>query len=796
MKKGGTGVRYNEAKNEIELFCREFVRTARRGISTALPFDQDEPTYSPDDVENEKFEVEFLLSGYPVRLFCPARYNEHGEIEIRVPTDSSPKRPDKATISQARAEGFITAYAHILKSREKSATVRYFYYNTQTGEENEVYESVPAKRLESFFQKCLISNEIYAKPEVDRVTVRLPSMRAASFPYDSVRDGQNELMQTVYHTVSHGGTLYTSAPTGTGKTVSTLYPAIKALGRGKCDKIFYFTPKTTTATVVKDCIEKMCAKGAKIRAIVIPSKERVCQCSLVCHTSRELCPQAKMNKLADAVIDIFNTGTAIVDLDELQRAANTYSVCPHEIALSYAELADVVVCDLNYLFDPAVYIRRFFTDGGRYAFLVDEVHNLPDRAREIYSAEITLEKILSPAHSLLIGDHSPLKNATRGAEEALRELLLPYTAENLYKGEDGKDISFAHLSEPPSEIYGICDKLIAITEDEIYNSYSALDEDKNKRTGFLRDYYYYLKKFRQSLEIFDSGFEFFIFLYGDEIRAKCFCIDPANEISKRIKKGTSAVFFSGTLSPLYYYKATLGNDRAARTLEIDSPFSEEQLHVSIIDSVSTRLEEREDTLNAVCRVIAATVSAKRGNYMIFSPSFAYSERLARVFSAKYPKIKVLSQTKNMSAKEKSDFLKEFEKESDSYLIGFCVMGGIYSEGIDLAGESLIGAVIVGIGIPSLSYEREAMAAYYNDKYEEGKQFAYIYPGINRVLQAAGRVIRREEDRGVIVLIDDRFDDPIYKSVIPKHWSGIRYIADPKLLREELDEFWKTHNDIK
>ena len=311
-------------------------------------------------------------------------------------------------------------------------------------------------------------------------------------------------------------------------------------------------------------------------------------------------------------------------------------------------------------------------------------------------------------------------------------------------------MSFAHLSEPPSEIYGIFDRLIAITENEIYNSYSAVDEDKNKRTSFLRDYYYCLKKFRQSLEIFDSGFEFFIFLNGNEIRAKCFCIDPANEISKRINKGTSAIFFSGTLSPLYYYKATLGNEPAARTLEIDSPFCEEQLYVSIIDSVSTRLEEREDTLNAVCRVIAATVSAKRGNYMIFSPSFAYSERLARVFSAKYPKIKVLSQTRNMSAKEKNDFLKEFEKESDSYLIGFCVMGGIYSEGIDLAGESLIGAVIVGIGIPSLSYEREAMAAYYNDKYEEGKQFAYIYPGINRVLQAAGRVIRREEDRGVIV----------------------------------------------
>lgn len=786
-------MRYNEKTCEIELSCREFVRTARRGISTALPFDEDEPIFSPDDANTERFEVEFTLSSYPVRLFCSARCNERGEIEIRVPTDSSPYRPNKATVAQARAEGFITAYAYNIKNPAKTVTVRYFYYNRQTGEENEVYETTSQKKLESFFTKCLISNEIYAKPEVDRVTVRLPSMKKAPFPYEKMREGQGELMQTVYNAISRGINLYTSAPTGTGKTISTLYPAIKALGKGKCDKIFYFTPKTTTATVVTECIKRLCDNGANIRAIVIPSKERVCECSLVCRTSHELCPMAKMNKLADAVVGIFNTGVPVVDLKELQEAARTYSVCPHELALAYAELSDVVVCDLNYLFDPAVYIRRFFTDGGNYAFLIDEVHNLPDRAREIYSAEITLEKLLSPAKSALIGNLSPLKNATQSATNEINELILPYTKENLYKDDDGSDVSFNHLSDPPTELYGIFDKLISITEDEIYNSYSAVDEDKNRRTSFLRDYYYTLKKFRTSLEVFDSGFEFFIFLNGNDVRLKCFCIDPANEISKRIAKGRSAIFFSGTLSPLYYYKATLGNDPSARVLEIDSPFSEDQLYVSIMDKVSTRLEEREDTLSAVCRVIAAAVSAKRGNYMIFSPSFAYSEKLAKAFASKYPKIKILSQKRNMTRDEKADFLKEFEKQSDSYLIGFCVMGGIYSEGIDLAGDSLIGAVIVGIGIPSLSYEREAMAAYYNDKYEEGKQFAYIYPGINRVLQAAGRVIRREDDRGVIVLIDDRFDDPIYKTVIPKHWSGIRYVQDPKVLREELDEFWKTHN---
>jgi Rad3-related DNA helicase len=248
--------------------------------------------------------------------------------------------------------------------------------------------------------------------------------------------------------------------------------------------------------------------------------------------------------------------------------------------------------------------------------------------------------------------------------------------------------------------------------------------------------------------------------------------------------------FSATLSPLGYYRSVLGGDRSDDTLEVSSPFTPEQLSVSIMNKISTRYSEREQTLLGVCRAIAATVSAKRGNYIIFSPSFAYSEALAEVFRAKYPKLHIISQKKDMTAKEKADFLAKFKKDDKGYLVAFCVMGGIYSEGIDLAGDSLIGAVIVGIGIPSLSYEREAIAEYYQEKYEEGKQYAYIYPGMNRVFQAAGRVIRREDDRGVIVLIDDRFDDPIYKKSLPELWSGVRFIDDAKRLREVLDEFWQ------
>ena len=258
-------------------------------------------------------------------------------------------------------------------------------------------------------------------------------------------------------------------------------------------------------------------------------------------------------------------------------------------------------------------------------------------------------------------------------------------------------------------------------------------------------------------------------------------------IRERIEKGHSAVFFSGTLTPIDYYKSVLGGE--GEILSVPSPFVREQMSISIMDKISTRFLQREDTLPAVLRVIAATVSAKRGHYMIFTPSFAYNEVLAAAFRAKYPKIRVLEQAKTMKSADRQAFLDAFREQKDGYLVAFCVMGGIYAEGIDLAGDSLIGAVIVGTGLPGISYEREAMAAYYDEKYEAGKQYAYIYPGFHRVLQAAGRVIRRESDRGAIVLIDDRFADPLYKKSVPQLWHGLKFVSDAKALRMLLDKFW-------
>ena len=796
-------MRYDKEKNRLLLSVSELVSTARRGISSTLPCDTDEPDFPTKNgmqksSENESFSelnFNFTLGEYSFTLYGKVK-TSGSTVTLFVPVDSSPKRPKREVSAQARGEGYI--YAYILSESKglDEVNVVYNYFNAATGEENEVSEILKRKKLETFFNKCKTSIFVYAKPEIERVTVRLPSMSKIKFPYAKARDGQSDIAHGVYSAISSGSTLFISAPTGTGKTVSVLFPAIRALGRERCEKVFYFTPKTTTANAARDTIRDIASGGTEIRALIMSSKERLCKNGLICRDRRSECKNTKENRLADAVLALYNEKNAAVTPDIVSEISEKYRVCPHELALSYAELCDVVVMDINYLFDPYVYARRFFSEKHDYAFLIDEAHNLPDRAREIYSADISEADIISPLLSPLVTEHSPLKQASQKGAKEFFDLFIPYLKENSYFDDDGNEKSAAHISDLPIKLYNILEKLVLETENAIFKSAVMKDEDSEERTAFIKDYYPKLKRFYDAVLRFDSSYELFVFLEENKISARCFCLDPAKEISKRLRIGTSAVFFSGTLSPIYYYKSVLGGERDAKVIEAPSPFDSGQLSVTVMDKISTRYSERERTVEAVCRAIAATVSARRGNYMIYSPSFLYSEALAKRFSAKYPKIRVLSQKRDMTKKEKEDFLKEFHKEDKSYLVGFSVLGGIYSEGVDFAGESLIGAVIVGIGIPQLSYEREAMSAYYQDKFEEGKEFAYIYPGINKVLQAAGRVIRTESDRGVIVLIDDRFDDPLYKKVIPNLWSDMQFISDPKELRSRLDGFWREVDSEK
>lgn len=798
-------MRYDENTKALKIECREFVSIARRRISAALPYDDAEPecAFVPQKTLKllteygriERLTHTFCALDFDFELLCRPDCVRDGEVHfIRMAEMISGKLPS-AVKAQTEGESYTAAYILSLKEGHEAVRIRMTYIDSRTGLMTEDTELIPKEKLEKFFGRCVKALSEYAKPEIERVTKRLPTMRSLKFPYGKMRDGQAALVKATYRTIAKGTRLFASAPTGTGKTVATLYPAVRALGDNRCDKVFYLTPKTTTAMAAKDCIELMSEQGADIRAIVLSSKDRSCQMGRVCKNGKKNCQNSRLNRLHEAVFELYEMRESVMTLDKLLPTAAKFTVCPYELELAYSELSDVVICDFNYLFEPTVYIKRFFEEGGNFAFLVDEAHNLADRAREMYSAELDISDIAAASDSLLLSENSELKATASVAAKEISDLIYPYLKEEIR--ESGSTRYGAYNSASlPGELFGSLESLMAIADKEINSSLGAKDARSDERLRYLRDYLIKLKRFDGAMSRFDESYEFFAFYENGNIRIKIFCLDTGGAISERLDKGGSAVFFSATLVPIEYYRATLGGERNSEMLEGRSPFDPSQLSVCVIDKISTRYAEREDTLLAVCRTIAATVSVKRGHYMVFSPSFEYSEALYKAFSAKYPKIKVIAQKKNMSAKEKSEFLAEFKKDAGSYLVAFCVTGGIYSEGVDLVGDSLIGAIVVGIGIPSVSYEREAMSAYYQDRFEAGKEYAYIYPGMNRVFQAAGRVIRHEDDRGVIVLIDDRFDDPIYKRSVPEFWSGMKYIPDAKTLKLVLEDFWRRADSEK
>ncbi len=784
---------YDEEKGLLITGVKEAVATARRGMSAYTVTDDEEPDISealPDGKKTNFIELpkEYGHSGYNFLINGRAISYENGTLCVLFRVPSAREIKKKETEKQARGEAFMLGAMALTPggSAEDVLRLRTTFLAEDTRETVISEESVTRAKLYAFFDKCVESLAKTGRAEIERVTERLPSMRAVKFPYGRVRDGQSEFIRTAYKAMARGGRLFAAAPTGTGKTVSAIFPAIRALGNKKCDKAFYLTPKQTTAIAAKECIELLTKSGAKIRSVMLLAKDRLCKRGSVCRESKRLCPTHSSGKMTEAVMALFDMNIPTVTPADVSRVAEEYTICPYELSLTYSELCDVVICDFNYLFDPQVYIRRFFTRPGSYAFLIDEAHNLAERAREMYSAEIRADEI---GATELLGELSLLRAASREASERFNEILMPLLKDELTKDKNGVLHGAYHSSNLPGEFYEIFGKLTAIAEDELYSSFSAKDDEKDARISYIRDYLYRVKKFNDAVLRFDTGFEILVFLDGDELRAKIFCLDTGSVISQRLDIGRSAVFFSGTLTPLDYYRSLLGGDRTSDVLEIDSPFAPEQLAIAVMDKITTRYSEREDSLLAVCRVIAATLSARRGNYMIFSPSFAYSEALCEAFKKKYPKIRTIVQKPNMTKSEKDDFLAEFSRADGTYLAAFCVMGGIYSEGIDLVGDKLIGAVVVGIGMPSLSYEREAIAEYYQEKLDSGKEFAYLYPGINRVLQAAGRVIRTEDDRGVIVLVDDRFRDPLYKKSAPKIFKGMEFFDDPKSLKERLEEFW-------
>ena len=667
------------------------------------------------------------------------------------------------------AQGECYAYFYCLQHGLAEAAVRLTYFQVDTEEILRFTRRYSLKEMETFYQGLL---EGYAKWA--RFTARWAQLRAAAagamdFPFPAYRPGQRELAVGVYKTAREGGRFFCQAPTGIGKTISTLFPAVKAMGEGRVEKVFYLTSKTTLRTAAEEALERMGEKGMRAKTVTLTAKDKICFLEeRACDP--ESCPYARgyFDRVNEAVFQLLQEGDRF-DRAAVEAAARRYELCPFELSLDLSSFCDVVVCDYNYLFDPEAYLRRFFEEGkSDHFFLIDEAHNLPDRAREMYSAALSKRAVLS-ARKQVTGRHKKLSGALGKVNAALLEL-----GRACVEAPEGRLVQPA----PPKELLGLLRRAMEQFEEH-------LNAHRGQTEGELLTFYFELRFFLKIAELADTCYRCLIFTSGGDVTVKLLCLDPAPFVDAALSRGKGAVLFSATLSPLSYFMEVLGSGEGKKA-SFPSPFPRENLCLMVEGGVSTRYRDREATLAQVARSIAAFAFARPGNYIAYFPSYQYMRRAAEAFEELGYPAPVLQQP-GAGEEEREAFLAAFA--AGEPLLAFCVMGGVFAEGVDLPGEQLSGCCIVGVGLPQIGPELELQKAYYDEKNGMGYPYVYRYPGMDKVLQAAGRVIRTDSDRGAVLLIDSRFDTPAYRALFPTHWRGALSVRGPEEIRRQLGRFW-------
>lgn len=687
-----------------------------------------------------------------------------------------------------RGEGFLLAHCAFSRFPTlRSLTLRTLRYHRESATQACDSETVTCTQAAQFFSRVLSCLEKSASVEIDRVVHRLPTMRDFPFPYRAVRQSQDALIQAVWHTVRRRGRLYACAPTGTGKTAAVLYPALRALGKGTVDRIFYLTPKTTTTAVACHTLQRFAHAGAEVRAVCLTAKERLCPRQQMCRDPRTPCDLARAGgkREEQAALELLEKALPVVGAKEILAQARACSVCPYELSLRYSQFCDVILCDYNYLFDTRVYLRRFFDRLGHYCFLIDEAHDLLERARQMYSTSLSrtvLEQVLALATQA--GD-TAVGQAAQAACHAFDHTIAPLQNERTYTDEQGVVHAFAAQKRQAEELLSAVEALCYALAQTLHDRHQPYTYRCD-----VRPLWYTLQDVLARQRFYGPAYETFLRRDGATCTVQSVCLDPGTAIDACLSRGDSAVLFSATLEPLDYYRTVLGGGKEAQELLLESPFDRDRLCICVTDKISTRFSDREESAPRIAAAIHTMVSGRMGNYFVFCPSYAYMETVARVFHARYPSCHILCQERHASPAAREAFLARFVPAPQETLVGFCVTGGVYAEGIDLPGDRLIGAAVIGVGLPQPSPERDAMCAYYDDRYERGKEYAYAFPGMNRVLQAAGRVIRQEEDRGVLLLIDDRFAEPLYRQAMPTRWHGLKYVGDVQALGHVIGQFWR------
>ncbi|MCM1188782.1 MAG: ATP-dependent DNA helicase [bacterium] len=872
------------AKTESQETAKDRIRISVRGLVEFVLRHGDidkRHQAAPDDACQEGSRIHRMIQrrmGAEYQPEVPLKLSLEAEgytLTVEGRADGIIRQPGKVTVDEIKgtyrdplrwkeplplhlAQAKCYAYIYSLQQQLTQIGVRVTYCHIPTEEIRYFYEEYTFEELSGWFNGLMDSYRKWADYSWSWGLLRQESIRGLEFPFD-YRAGQKELVANVYRTIYHGRKLFLEAPTGVGKTVSAVYPAVQAMGQGLGDKLFYLTAKTITRTVAEDTLALLRQRGLRFKSVILTAKEKICFMEET-ECIPEYCPYAKghYDRINDAVFDLL-TSQESFGREKIEEYAIKHRVCPFELCLDMSLYADGVICDYNYLFDPHVYLKRFFSDGaaGNYIFLIDEAHNLLERGREMYSAVLFKEQFpelkKKLKQTILSETSSPEKTRkksqnltevsengmawiaeeedidrigteTDGTPEALRKekgargrgrsLLVRqgYADKMIYQAEKCN----RQLLELKRECEGSCRtvqqidsfvqplmRLQAVMDDYLEEP----EEEPPAMREELLDFYFDIRHFLEIYELLDERYVKYTQLCDDgSFFLKLFCVDPAENLKRCMQRGRSSILFSATFLPIQYYKKLLGGEKEDYEVYAQSVFSPAKRRIYIANDVTSKYTRRsEEEYGTIARYIEEIVKNRSGNYMVFCPSYSFLRMVYEKYEENYggEGRECILQSEYMSEEDREVFLRKFRGNADcdlqagigmeieveeGVLIGFCVLGGIFGEGIDLKNDSLIGAVIIGTGLPQVCYEREILKNFFDGDGENGFDYSYRYPGMNKVLQAAGRVIRTVDDVGIVALLDERFLQYTYRRLFPREWESFETVS-VDTVAGRVERFW-------
>ncbi len=649
------------------------------------------------------------------------------------------------------AQAKFYAYIYSKQNELKHIKIKLSYFNLETEEVKSFDKDFTIEALERFVFEIINEYKKWVLLKSELLKERNESIKSLKFPFENYRKGQKELAIACFNTIKEKAVLFAQAPTGIGKTISTIFPAVKSLGEDRGNRIVYLTAKTITRTVAEESVNKLKANSLKCKSITLTAKEKICfKEKTVCNP--ENCEYALnyYDKVNDAIFNILKEEDTFTR-EKIDKYARREKLCPFELSLDLSIWCDLIICDYNYAFDPRARLKRFFEeDVNNNILLVDEGHNLVDRSRSMFSAEIYKDKILK-ASKVIKGKAPNLFKALNAINKYLIEIrkeVQEAEVNSLYKNEEYKDL------------YKLFRIFMKECDEYLIKSVNTEGYDE------IKDLYFEIRAFISISELYSKEYVTLVEVNKNDVKVKLFCVNPSKNLSKIVQKSYSTIIFSATLTPINYYIDLLGGDDKSYRMKLPSPFKKENLKV-YSNPLNMRFRQRENNIDNVCKLIHNFKEEEIGNYMAFLPSYQYLNKIFERYKELYGEENIICQGEVLTEEEREEFLNSFK--NDSNILAFCVIGGVFSEGIDLPGKRLIGSIIVGVGFPKISNEGDIIRDYYEEK---GFDYAYIYPGINKIMQAVGRVIRTETDKGRILLIDDRYYTLKYRSLLPREWELI------------------------